>query len=139
MLYLTPRELAQRLRVSPTTVYRWVRRRQIPHLRVGREIRIPDSVLEAPREAGMAPFGRTLAEIGIADLDGFWRIARNLEPGERRARAPYEVLRMRYRADGTVRLAYAEIGEIWSVSRQAAHASIRSALAAVRKMLKGEG
>jgi len=44
---LTVREAAQFLGVSPQTVYLWVERRQIPHLRVmGRNIRFLKSDLE---------------------------------------------------------------------------------------------
>jgi excisionase family DNA binding protein len=44
---LTVREAAQFLGVSPQTVYLWVERRQIPHLRVmGRNIRFLQSDLE---------------------------------------------------------------------------------------------
>jgi len=44
---MTVREAAQFLGVSPQTVYLWVERRQIPHLRVmGRNIRFLRSDLE---------------------------------------------------------------------------------------------
>ena len=44
---MTVREAAQFLGVSPQTVYLWVERRQIPHLRVmGRNIRFLQSDLE---------------------------------------------------------------------------------------------
>jgi len=44
---LTVREAARYLGVSPQTVYLWVERRQIPHLRVmGRNIRFLKSDLE---------------------------------------------------------------------------------------------
>ena len=44
---LTVRQAAQFLGVSPQTVYLWVERRQIPHLRVmGRNIRFLQSDLE---------------------------------------------------------------------------------------------
>jgi len=44
---MTVREAAQFLGVSPQTVYLWVERRQIPHLRVmGRNIRFLKSDLE---------------------------------------------------------------------------------------------
>jgi len=44
---LTVREAAKFLGVSPQTVYLWVERKQIPHLRVmGRNIRFLESDLE---------------------------------------------------------------------------------------------
>ena len=47
---LTVREAAMFLGVSPQTVYLWVERKQIPHLRVmGRNIRFLKSDLEAFR------------------------------------------------------------------------------------------
>ena len=46
-LPMTVRDAAQFLGVSPQTVYLWVERRQIPHLRVmGRNIRFLKSDLE---------------------------------------------------------------------------------------------
>ncbi len=46
-LPMTVREAARFLGVSPQTVYLWVERRQIPHLRVmGRNIRFLQSDLE---------------------------------------------------------------------------------------------
>ncbi len=49
-LPLTVREAARFLGVSPQTVYAWVERRQIPHLRVmGRNIRFLRSDLKAFR------------------------------------------------------------------------------------------
>ena len=49
---MTVREAAQYLGVSPQTVYLWVERKQIPHLRVmGRNIRFLKSDLE-PFRAG---------------------------------------------------------------------------------------
>jgi len=49
---LTVREAARFLGVSTQTVYLWVERKQIPHLRVmGRNIRFLKSDLEAFREA----------------------------------------------------------------------------------------
>ena len=46
-LPLTVRDAAQFLGVSPQTVYLWVERKQIPHLRVmGRKIRFLKSDLE---------------------------------------------------------------------------------------------
>ena len=49
-LPLTVREAARFLGVSPQTVYAWVERRQIPHLRVmGRNIRFLRSELSAFR------------------------------------------------------------------------------------------
>jgi excisionase family DNA binding protein len=47
---LTVREAAKFLGVSPQTVYLWVERKQIPHLRVmGRNIRFLKSALETFR------------------------------------------------------------------------------------------
>ena len=48
-LPLTVRDAATYLGVSPQTVYLWVERKQIPHLRVmGRNIRFLRSELEPP-------------------------------------------------------------------------------------------
>ena len=43
---LTATEAAQRLRVSPHVVYELVRRNEIPHVRVGRSIRLGSAVLD---------------------------------------------------------------------------------------------
>lgn len=40
--YLTVAETATRLKVCPQTVYTLVRKGQLPHVRCGRAIRIPD-------------------------------------------------------------------------------------------------
>ena len=49
---LSVRDAAQYLGVSPQTVYLWVERKQIPHLRVmGRNIRFLKSDLEPFRES----------------------------------------------------------------------------------------
>ncbi len=60
---LTVREAAKFLGVSPQTVYLWVERKQIPHLRVmGRNIRFLKSDLE--------PFRATFKqEVGIAKTE----------------------------------------------------------------------
>jgi excisionase family DNA binding protein len=48
--YLTPAEVAKILRVNVETVYRKVAADEIPHVRVGRRIRIPRNWAEpAPR------------------------------------------------------------------------------------------
>lgn len=53
---LTVREAAQFLGVSPQTVYLWVERKQIPHLRVmGRNIRFLRSDLEPFRTSFKQP------------------------------------------------------------------------------------
>lgn len=53
---LTVREAAQFLGVSPQTVYLWVERKQIPHLRVmGRNIRFLRSDLEPFRSSFKQP------------------------------------------------------------------------------------
>lgn len=53
---LTVREAAQFLGVSPQTVYLWVERKQIPHLRVmGRNIRFLRSDLEPFRTSFKLP------------------------------------------------------------------------------------
>jgi excisionase family DNA binding protein len=58
-LPLTVRDAAAYLGVSPQTVYLWVERKQIPHLRVmGRNIRFLKSDLEAFR-------ARFRQEVGI--------------------------------------------------------------------------
>jgi excisionase family DNA binding protein len=43
---LTPREVARALRVSPMTVYRLIRSRKLPALRVGNSFRIPSRALD---------------------------------------------------------------------------------------------
>jgi excisionase family DNA binding protein len=62
-LPLTVRQAALFLGVSPQTVYLWVERKQIPHLRVmGRNIRFLKSDLE--------PFRATFKqEVGIAETE----------------------------------------------------------------------
>jgi excisionase family DNA binding protein len=62
-LPLTVRDAATYLGVSPQTVYLWVERKQIPHLRVkGRNIRFLKSDLE--------PFRATFKqEVGIAKTE----------------------------------------------------------------------
>jgi len=42
---LTVREVAERLRVSPATVYRWVRRGKLEALRIGGTTRIEEEAL----------------------------------------------------------------------------------------------
>lgn len=46
---LTVAVVARRLNLSERTLYRAIRRGEIPHIRVGRSIRIPESALE-PKE-----------------------------------------------------------------------------------------
>jgi excisionase family DNA binding protein len=62
-LPLTVRDAATYLGVSPQTVYLWVERKQIPHLRVmGRNIRFLQSDLE--------PFRATFKqEVGVAKTE----------------------------------------------------------------------
>ena len=50
---LTVRELAEYLRVNPFTVYRWIAKNRIPHLRVGRTLRFRlEDIDEFMRERG---------------------------------------------------------------------------------------
>lgn len=44
--FLSVEEYAERLNVSPYTVYREIKKGTIPHVRVGKAIRIPLSALE---------------------------------------------------------------------------------------------
>lgn len=53
---LTPTEVAAILRVSPATVYRWVKAGQLPHFRTpGNQLRIWRSDLKAISSASDAP------------------------------------------------------------------------------------
>lgn len=45
MQYLTPEEVADRLRVSKWSVYRMVDRGELPSARIGRLVRIPEEAL----------------------------------------------------------------------------------------------
>jgi excisionase family DNA binding protein len=45
--YLTVEEVAELVRVSRMTVYRWVRSGDLPAVRVGRSFRIPQDSLDA--------------------------------------------------------------------------------------------
>ena len=45
--YLTVEEVAELVRVSRMTVYRWVRAGELPAVRVGRSFRIPQDALDA--------------------------------------------------------------------------------------------
>ncbi len=51
MQYLTPEEVADRLRVSKWSVYRMVDRGELPSARIGRLVRIPAEALPDPSEA----------------------------------------------------------------------------------------
>lgn len=44
---LTIRQFAQRLSVDRSTVWRWIRDRQLPHYRIGHVVRIPLDQAEA--------------------------------------------------------------------------------------------
>jgi excisionase family DNA binding protein len=49
---MSPRELADFLRVSPATIHRKVQRGTLPYFRIGRQIRfLPGEVLQALRDA----------------------------------------------------------------------------------------
>ena len=54
-LLLTVAEAARLLQISPNTAYELIRQRQLPHIRLGRAIRIPRFGLEQwiAREAGL--------------------------------------------------------------------------------------
>lgn len=51
---LRPKDAAARIGVSPETVRRWIRKRAIPHVRVGtserKGLRVRQSVIDAQRE-----------------------------------------------------------------------------------------
>lgn len=47
MELLTPEEVAARLKFNRQTIYAMIRRNQIPSIRIGGRIRIPDTVLDA--------------------------------------------------------------------------------------------
>lgn len=47
MEYLTPEEIAGKLRVDITTVRRWLAAGELPSIRVGRQYRIEQSAYEA--------------------------------------------------------------------------------------------
>ena len=55
---LTVRELAEYLRCHPSTIYRFVRRREVPHFKLGSDIRFQVSLIEKwieERSGGMRP------------------------------------------------------------------------------------
>lgn len=47
MNYLTPEEIAAKLRVDISTVRRWIKLGQLPALRVGRQYRVEEPAYEA--------------------------------------------------------------------------------------------
>lgn len=47
MKYLTPEEIAAKLRVDISTVRRWIKAGQLPALRVGRQYRVEEPAYEA--------------------------------------------------------------------------------------------
>lgn len=47
MEYLTPEEIAAKLRVDISTVRRWIKAGQLPALRVGRQYRVEEPAYEA--------------------------------------------------------------------------------------------
>jgi excisionase family DNA binding protein len=49
--YLTPAEAADLLRVDVKSIYRSIAKGEIPHLRVGRMIRIPRAAIDAMTRA----------------------------------------------------------------------------------------
>ena len=63
MDYLTPAEIAERLRVDVTTVQRWIRSGQLPAIRVGRQYRVENHVYQQ-------------------FIVGKWRIASEKTPGD---------------------------------------------------------
>lgn len=46
MTVLTLRQAAALLHVTPRTVYTWIRKFGLPHVRIGRTVRIPGHLLE---------------------------------------------------------------------------------------------
>lgn len=44
--YYTPEEVANKLKIDITTVYRWVKEGRLKAIRVGRLLRIPESELQ---------------------------------------------------------------------------------------------
>ena len=60
--YLTVRETADRLRVTPHTVYRWCRTGRLQAMKIGKEWRIPAQQLEGdPDLAGLLPLDTLLS------------------------------------------------------------------------------
>ncbi len=59
--YLTPKEVAERLKVTDQAVYKWIREGKIEGYRFGRAVRIPRPSLEAFVQAS-----REVAEMGKA-------------------------------------------------------------------------
>ena len=52
--YLTPEELASRLKLSRRTVYSWLKAGRVPFVRIGRLIRVPASaVMELMTKGGI--------------------------------------------------------------------------------------
>lgn len=51
--FLTPEEFAARVRISRNSMYERLRRGEIPHMRLGRTIRIPKRALLVNAEAGI--------------------------------------------------------------------------------------
>ena len=43
---LTPRQVADYLKLSKSKVYYLIQRRQIPHIKIGRNVRVKESALE---------------------------------------------------------------------------------------------
>jgi excisionase family DNA binding protein len=62
---LTAHEVADQLRVSTMTIYRLIRRGELPAVRVGRNYRVRESELEAYLSAQVVD----PATIDLADLD----------------------------------------------------------------------
>jgi excisionase family DNA binding protein len=48
--FLTAREYADVMKVTPRTVLKWIRAGDIPSVRVGRSIRIPASAVPVPQQ-----------------------------------------------------------------------------------------
>jgi len=57
--FLTVTELAEKLHVKKSTVYAWSHRREIPHIKLGKNLLFePEKISEWLKEKEVAPVGR---------------------------------------------------------------------------------
>jgi len=65
--FLTVAEVADMLRVSRMTVYRWVHAGDLPAVRFGRSFRVPEPAIEAFMQNAALPGGLPVAMIESAE------------------------------------------------------------------------